>query len=55
MLSMILQLYGLGNLINGITTSADKSVNDEKLGGRFYFWYRWRNINFSATAWRTLR
>ena len=53
MLSMILQLYGLGNLISGITTAADKSVKD--VGGRFYFWYRWRNINFSATAWRTLR
>ena len=57
MLSVILQLGGLGNLIIGITTAAaaGNAVNDESKKCKFEFWYLWRNGEVSATAWRNLR
>jgi hypothetical protein len=41
MLSVILQLGGLGNLIIGITTAAaaGNAVNDESKKCKFEFWY----------------
>jgi len=41
MLSMILQLGGVGDLINGIATAvAGDFVDDENRNGKFDFWYQ---------------
>jgi len=53
---MILQIGGLANLITGIATAAiGNSVDAESKNGKVDFWYQWRNIEVSATAWRILR
>jgi hypothetical protein len=41
-LSMILQLSGVGNLITGISTTAEGD------NGKFVFWYQQRNNEVSA-------
>jgi len=41
-LSMILQMAGLGNIIGGITTAAtaaENFVDTESVKGKFNFWY----------------
>ena len=54
---MILQMEGLVYLIIGIAAVASKgdSVDAESKEGKVDFWYLWRNIEVSATAWRILR
>jgi len=51
---MILQLSGLGTLIDGVRGLTSDSVNAGGKKGNFDFWYQWRNSEVSATAWRIL-
>ena len=71
MLSMILQLGGLGNLLIGITVAAVAAVagnavntenkevvsfvHTENKEGKLDFWYQWRYSEDAVTAWRILR
>ena len=55
---MILQLGGLGNLIDGIATAvsaAHNFVDEESVKGKSSIWYQWGNSEVSVTDWWNLR
>jgi len=53
MLSMILQICGLGIIIGGIRIARSSDDFYERLTKcKFDFWYLWRNSEISTTAWR---